>query len=240
MAESINIARIVELMRETGPDGTDHHDLYDVERGSSSAIELETALLLYALVRRTRPLTVVETGTHKGWSSAWIASALADNYQPYPHLGKPRLYTVDSNAYEGKPEVLWATLGVEEFITHKVTNSWDVNFELGDRKIDFLWLDSDHSGETIVREFSHFRSYLADELLVAFHDTWTDTRMGRGIDVIKNVCLPAGYSVSHVALRNMRGFDFFQLHKGIKAPRPDAQWEQETLEGLTQLAGELR
>lgn len=43
------------------------------------AVELEVAELLYALVRQTKPNLVVECGAGEGYSSAFIAQALADN-----------------------------------------------------------------------------------------------------------------------------------------------------------------
>ena len=45
------------------------------------AVELEVAELLYALVRQTKPLLVVECGAGEGYSSVFIAQALADNGQ---------------------------------------------------------------------------------------------------------------------------------------------------------------
>ncbi|HEY7603027.1 MAG TPA: GSCFA domain-containing protein [Gaiellaceae bacterium] len=55
------------------------------------AVELEAAEFLYATVRALKPETVVESGSGKGYGSAFIAQALADNrhghlttYEPEP------------------------------------------------------------------------------------------------------------------------------------------------------------
>src|SRR5258708_3945530 len=81
-----------EIYSSAGPDCW-NNEWRQVERfGGGMAIELEVGEFLNALVRMTKPSIVVETGTHKGFSTLMIAQALKAN-------GKGHLYTFDLTDY---------------------------------------------------------------------------------------------------------------------------------------------
>ena len=46
---------------------------------NDGSVECETGELLNAFVRRLKPINVLETGTYKGWSSAYMAEGLREN-----------------------------------------------------------------------------------------------------------------------------------------------------------------
>lgn len=211
----MNLKRLTRLLHNA-PISASGGSAPDVD-GQGNAIEIETGLLLYAMVLRLRPCAIIETGTHRGYSSAWMASALADIRENGPSCDSARMYTVDGNGYDGRPEALWKELGVSELVTHKISNSWDVDFgDLG-RIVDFMWLDADHSGDSIVREFYHFKPFLVDGCVVGFHDTHLDARMHPGIQAIIDTC-PG--RVEQLSFRNMRGVDFIQVwHTDGEGPR---------------------
>src|SRR5689334_7313331 len=139
----MNRNRLSILLEKSQPDGT-CFTTHRTEIGGGAAIVAETGILLYSLVRRLQPRLVVETGTHWGASSGWIASALADTIELYPE--KPelhgRLVTVDVDVYERRAEALWDRLGVHDYIQRIVADSRTLDIPDDIRGIDLLWLDA--------------------------------------------------------------------------------------------------
>ena len=190
-----------------------------VPHGNGYAIELETALFLYGLVRREQPTFVIETGTHLGFSAAVIGLALKDNSLSHPRKMEGALFSVDSGAYEGKPEALWKRCELGN-IVHKVADSEiSATYEkVPDGVVDLVWYDADHSAEAIVREYdSTFRCLNKKRCIIGWHDTKLDERMPGGIylileDLKKRRLNGTGWKhISHWGLRNMRGADFVML-----------------------------
>jgi predicted O-methyltransferase YrrM len=92
------------------------------------AVELETADFLYALVRLLKPRLVLESGTGRGYASAFIGTALADNgygtlitYEPlqaFADEARTRLVGLpvdvrdgDLSAFDGTPDVVFLDSG---------------------------------------------------------------------------------------------------------------------------------
>lgn len=146
-----------------------------VERfGGGWAVELEVGEFLNALVRMTKPEVVVETGTHKGFSTLMIAQALKAN-------GKGHLYTVDLVDYGVMKEC--EQYGVAPFVTFtKSDSSAMISKLVADvKKIDLLWLDADHSTEAVLKELEAAIPLLKNGALVAFHDIITDPREAKAV-----------------------------------------------------------
>src|SRR5262245_38063786 len=76
--------------------------------GRGMAVELEVGELLNSIVRTIKPKIVVETGTHKGFSSLMIAQALKDNEGGH-------LYTIDVKDYGVSSE--FSRFGLSSFAT---------------------------------------------------------------------------------------------------------------------------
>lgn len=182
------------------------------EHGGPAAIEVETGLLLYSMILRMRPKVIVETGTYKGYSAAWMASALADIQDNYPDaIQRGHLWTIDHNNKD--PKEFWDWLDISPYITYNVGNSFSWDPDLPD-KIDFLWLDADHSKKAVIDEFIKFKLRLADYCVVGFHDTWLVPEISEAIEEIKKCHMPEGYKIEHLYFRNLRGMDMLLLHKG--------------------------
>lgn len=150
-----------------------------VERfGGGMAIELEVGEFLNALVRMTKPEVVVETGTHKGFSTLMIASAIKAN-------GKGHLYTVDMIDHGVLKEC--ERYGVAPFVTFTKSDSSAMISKLAPRvkNIDFLWLDADHSTEAVIKELNAALPLLRKGTLVAFHDIITDPREAKAVVEIR-------------------------------------------------------
>ena len=179
----LQLSKLIHLTTGITADGVDCLSA-PTEYGNGNAIEVESAIYLYATVLRFNPTVVVETGTHWGYSSSFILCALNDKESVYPK--NRHLYTIDSSAYEGKPEKLWANLGVSHLATHFIADSRESGHLIpNDRPIDFLWLDADHSAESVVAEWEQFAPRLNPyRALIGFHDTRLDPREAEGIKQI--------------------------------------------------------
>lgn len=208
----MDLNAIAILLKDSTPDGVCCHSAAP-ELGNGSSTETETALLLYSLVRRFLPRFALETGTNFGFTASWIALAMKDGWIDYQHKEKPHLYTVDSSAYDGKPEALWGRCGVSNFITHAIADSREYNIPVD--KLDFIFFDADHSVSSIVSEWERFAPLLNRErALVLFHDTSLDVRAGEAMRLIidgRLNPLPAYKHVTWLPLRNMRGLDIVLL-----------------------------
>lgn len=224
----MNLDRFRILTEGITKDGVDCHTVGE-QFGGGNAIELESAIFLYGLVRRFNPVTVVETGTHHGLSSSFIASALADTEASYP-LGR-MLHTIDVNDYDGKARRLWERIGVSHVTRQHVGDArgWEgqadfpktVIAALNGRPIDVAYFDADHSAESVIAEWRQFAPYLnREKCLVIFHDTRLDPRESEGIRQILmgNLHpLPEYRYHSYTPLRNFRGLDFLFLTNEVPA-----------------------
>lgn len=132
--------------------------------GGQMAVELEVGELLRALVRATKPEIVIETGTYKGFSTLMIASALKHN-----DLG--HLYTIDLNDWNVIDEC--RKFELDSFVTFiKSDSSVAIQGLLRTiKKIDFLWLDADHTTQAVLNEVSAAMPGLKPGTLIAMHDT---------------------------------------------------------------------
>src|SRR3990172_6215017 len=92
--------------------------------GTSS--ELEMSELLYGLVRMLKPKLLVETGTYKGFTTAWLADAIKENnYGEYISLAQKYL----------------SSLELSKFVELRCISSYLVE-EL--KEADFIYSDSDY------------------------------------------------------------------------------------------------
>lgn len=211
---------LLPLVQGCTIEGVDCHTAPE-EFGNGNAVEVESGILLYAMTRRYRPTYCMETGTHRGYGSSWIGSALRDNAASYPNLPVGHLFTVDSDVRPNQLEMrhdLWESVGVRSFITSIVDDSRKpapyLPRILREKGIDFLYLDADHSAENLMLEWEGFFPYLnRQKILIAFHDSRLDPREAIGITNIMELReVKRKYRhIKHFPLRNMRGIDFLLL-----------------------------
>lgn len=129
---------------------------------------MEEKLLLYSLVRATKPMICVETGTHKGLSALYIAHALEDN-------GMGILYTCDPYNY-GQAENIAKFPSLAERTRVNFIRGVDLPIP---GKIDFFFCDGFHGKKDVEEEIEYFFPHLSDDALVVFHDCdrteWNET-----------------------------------------------------------------
>jgi len=118
----------------------------------------------YAIVRATKPLVVVETGTEKGLGSLVLAEALLKN-------GAGRLITIDMEPSSGL--LIGAEYGgvIQRMIDDSL---WAI---LKIDQIDLFIHDSDHSAEHEAREFELLQSRLTADAIVLSDNSHTTTEL---------------------------------------------------------------
>lgn len=106
----------------------------DYEMFNDGSVECEVGELLYSFVRILKPKQILETGTYKGVSSAYMALALKEN-------GKGWLDTLEiEQTHIDTSWQLWKKVGVADVIA--CFNTPSLSFERT-AKYDMLFLDSE-------------------------------------------------------------------------------------------------
>jgi predicted O-methyltransferase YrrM len=127
---------------------------------NSGGVEVEVGEFLYSLVRLIKPGFIVETGTHLGISSLYMALALSKNV-------KGSIWT-----YEVIPELqasakeLWKDLSISIFIRSILQPSLEA--EVPPCPIDILFLDSEPQFR--FDEFLKFWEHVIPGGLIIIHD----------------------------------------------------------------------
>lgn len=118
----------------------------------------------YAIVRTTKPLVVVETGTEKGLGSLVLAEALLKN-------GSGRLITIDMEPSAG----LLIGAEYEGVIERMIDDSLLAISKID--QIDLFIHDSDHSAEHEAREFAILQSRLTVDGIVLSDNSHATTEL---------------------------------------------------------------
>jgi predicted O-methyltransferase YrrM len=168
--------------------------------GRGMAVEFEIGQLLYAIVRALKPETVVETGTHKGFSTLMIAQALEENRAGY-------LYTIDQKDHGVAREI--EEFGLSNRATFIHSDSVPALGKLGEkvRKIDLLWLDADHATDAVLAEIDAARPLLGPGSYVAFHDTLSDPNEDAAVRHLRGQY--PGWE--YIRFLSSRGFDLMRI-----------------------------
>lgn len=125
----------------------------------SDGLAREEGEFLYGLVRAIRPITCVETGTHRGLSACYIGQALKDN-------GCGTLLTVDPYDIEAATDG-FKEFGLSDVVRYEKKRGCDVRTE---QKIDFLFIDGFHGINDVVEEIVALFPQLSENAIVVFHD----------------------------------------------------------------------
>ena len=148
------------------------------------------AHVLYGLIRALMPETVVETGSARGFSTCAMALACRQN-------GRGRVFAIDPHApndwtqhgVQGSTEVflrqrlaqyeLQPWCEILRSTTKEIERTWQ-------RKVDFLFIDGDHSLDGVRSDFEIFKPWFNPHALVAFHDSaWEHGKDWDSHDVAK-------------------------------------------------------
>ena len=132
--------------------------------GLKSGIGRLDGALLYMLVRWTKPLTLVETGTYCGLSAAYLIRAMKDNGTP------AHLYTIDVHQTEDLSPLI-SHEDQSRYLTRITGDGLEVACGGAlPAEIDFFFHDSVHRYEHQLAEFQAFWPRIRTGGILASHD----------------------------------------------------------------------
>ena len=172
-------ARVIEVERtydpasggfRLGPEG--HVGFADVE--------VEVAKLWLALVRLLKPMTILETGTHRGYSTCHLAAGVRDNAADL-RVKPGHIWTIDPAPHDH----LWRGSDLETLITFVNVTSQAAFEAMARTTFDMLVLDSDHHYSTIIAELRVFEPQLRVGGHILMHDSLYFDGVGAAVQQLK-------------------------------------------------------
>jgi hypothetical protein len=162
-----------------------------------SILNYERGILLYALIAKYRPKTVLEIGRAQGYSTMCMAWAMSENdidgkifsVDPNP-IDMPRKMLVDFD--ESKPASviemstmdLWKTYAKSEWIEKiaPIVSYSDEILEYDIPKIDFCYIDGHHTKDAVICDFHVFLCKASRSFLCLFDDYTDPSEVKDAID----------------------------------------------------------
>lgn len=153
---------------------------------NDGSVEVEVAEFLFGLVRMLKPQLILETGTHRGISSAFMAEGCRVN-------GRGHVVTLEWDEYYWraaeklfKALSLWDCEPAKDYVTciHADTTQWMIDMLdpiTGGKhpSIDILFLDSEP--DLRYREFERYYDYVKPGGLIFIHDLHPNMSYSKGI-----------------------------------------------------------
>ena len=143
-------------------------------------VELEVAEFLMALAKMISAKYILETGTSRGFSTCYLATAAASNFPD----GK--VVTIDPRICPH----LWSGSNLKKHISWirgKSQNSMaKVDKIMGDNMFDLLFLDSLHSYQNLLGEIMLFEQKLKTGGLIVLHDTQFYDGLGHVVKTVQS------------------------------------------------------
>lgn len=125
------------------------------------AASAEERLLLYSLVRITKPRVCLEIGTHRGLSTLAIAKALSDNGLGIVHTVDPKDWGAEQN---------YQDFQLTPYIKYHQVEALEFDLD----EIDFIFFDGLHGYEAVEAEIKRFIPRLNEHGVALFHDAAGD------------------------------------------------------------------
>lgn len=196
------------------PWGKPHHGYNGCFDGGAdlTAVESLYGLVLELADRTVGPFHVAETGTADGFSSCFLARAIEDSDADGGHV-----WTVeyDNKRSTGEPRPwpkLWEEMGLGHLITGIVGDAHlEQTWGQMPAKIDFAFVDAEHSASAVHQEWSLLRHRLKPGTgVIAFHDVdlFPDVGMAVG-DIAEEVKAPVK------RLPSPRGLAYIEIPEGF-------------------------
>lgn len=164
---------------------TIYEQKYDFKKDDIESSWKGHELFVYDLIRNTKPETIVELGTHNGYSFFVMCQAVKDSGL------KTKLYAIDS--WEGDDHANHYGNEVYKFVKKlKAQHYKTINANLikkyfdeavadfRDNSIDILHIDGLHTYQAVKNDFETWLPKMKKDGILLFHDT-SATRQGFGV-----------------------------------------------------------
>jgi predicted O-methyltransferase YrrM len=155
-------------------------DSFSIEKTRNEILEIyskgvsstQANVMLYSLVRLLKPKFCIELGTKVGMSAYSICSALKENKLGF-------LYSLDYNkTFLQTANKILIEKGLREYVKLICSDTIDdrlVSYmKLDKKKIDFLFIDTDHSYEHLKKELLLYKNFMSENGIIVLHDYCDD------------------------------------------------------------------
>jgi predicted O-methyltransferase YrrM len=133
---------------------------------NTGSVEVEVAEFLYAFVRMTKPTHILETGTHKGISAAYMGTALKDNEQSMDEVASSVITTIEFEAQHLQDaSKLISALSLDPWVHMWYGSSLHYP---GMQDLDLIFLDTEP--QIRFKEFERFVPFLKPGGYIFIHD----------------------------------------------------------------------
>lgn len=167
-----------------------------VEVPAEDSASLGEKMLLYWLIRETKPLNVLETGTHRGLATLFMAAALKDNAEG-DQIGAGHITTYDPYEY-GQLGNFSKFPELYPFITYKQERG----DKMTEEQIDFAFIDGYHGYLDVIQEIDVLLPRLAAQAIVVFHDCWYEEEGVQNGTAVNDAIKDAGLDTMWLPTRN--------------------------------------
>lgn len=137
-----------------------YEELIKIEVPQDDSTSHEEKMILYNEIKRFKPQTVVEIGTHRGLTTLYMAHALWENGSGHLHTCDPNPEWCQTGNFRKFPEL-------EKHITFYGIQGKNMDIQ----DIDFLFVDGFHEREYVLEEIDALFPKLSPNAVVYFHDT---------------------------------------------------------------------
>lgn len=131
---------------------------------ADDSTSLAEKMLLHWLIRDLKPLNVIETGTHRGLTTLYMAAALEENQHGM-------LVTCDPNTEWGQTGNFGKFPDLNARIHFLPIMGKDM-IEGHPGEIDFAFIDGFHGKDDVIPEIEALMPKLAERAVVVYHDCW--------------------------------------------------------------------
>jgi predicted O-methyltransferase YrrM len=148
-------------------------DLCPIKDGTTGGVNPGDRRALFYLVKALQPISILEIGSHVGASTIHLAAAMPP---------KSRLTTVDIIDVNDGADAYWRGYGLQRSprqMMKELDRDMEIDFvaadsitflKTTDQKFDFIFLDGDHSKNTVLREVPKALKVLKENGVIILHD----------------------------------------------------------------------
>jgi predicted O-methyltransferase YrrM len=152
-------------------------DLCQIEDLKTGGVNPGDRRALFYVVKALRPGSILEIGSHVGASTVHIGAGMAPG---------SRLITLDIQDVNDGPDAYWRTFGLQRSprqMLSEFSKNLDVSFITSDSvaflnktdlRFDLIFLDGDHSKETVLKEIPRSLRVLNKSGVILLHDYFPD------------------------------------------------------------------